>query len=68
MTRGAVNHPPGGPLTQGLRAITVYLPVAEVARLEREGLEEGRGGVSAQIRFVLAQRRRAMGPRDQECS
>lgn len=41
----------------GLKAITVYLPEAEVDALNREAEENGRSGASAQIRFLLGQRR-----------
>lgn len=41
-----------------LRPLTVYLPEDEVIELEREAAKAGRGGVSAQIRWILAQLRR----------
>lgn len=41
-----------------LRPLTIYLPPEEVDALEREAREEGRTGASAQVRFILAQRRR----------
>jgi hypothetical protein len=41
-----------------LRPLTVYLPPEEVDALEREAREQGRSGASAQIRFILAERRR----------
>jgi hypothetical protein len=41
-----------------LKAITLYLPHEEAAALEREAATEGRSGVSAQIRWILALRRR----------
>lgn len=43
-----------------LRAFTVYLPPEEVEALDREAEENGRSGSSAQIRFILLQRRREL--------
>ena len=43
-----------------LRPVTVYLPPEEMEALEREAAEEGRSGASAQVRFILAKRRREM--------
>lgn len=43
-----------------LRALTVYLPPAEVAALEAEATAEGRSGASAQIRFILSRRRQQL--------
>lgn len=40
-----------------LQSLTLYLPESEVKALERESREEGRSGVSAQIRWILYARR-----------
>lgn len=40
-----------------IRPITVYLPKEEVEALQRESEADGRSGVSAQIRWILQQRR-----------
>lgn len=39
--------------------VSIYLPPAEVKELEEEAEREGRSGVSAQIRWILGQRRSA---------
>ncbi len=39
------------------RPITVYLPEDEIEALLRESEADGRSGVSAQIRWILQQRR-----------
>lgn len=44
-----------------LKALTVYLPPEEVDALDTQAVEAGRSGVSAEIRFQLAQLRRAGG-------
>lgn len=41
-----------------LVAKMVYLPEEEAAALERESQEAGRSGISAQIRWILTERRR----------
>lgn len=37
---------------------TIYLAPEEIAALEAEAKDEGRSGVSAQVRFILMKRRR----------
>ena len=49
-----------------LRAITLYLPPEEIDALETEAEEDGRSGVSAQIRFILAQRRKSQDQHERE--
>lgn len=44
-------------MPEQLQAITVYLPLAEIEALELEAEINGRSGVSAQIRWLLNQRR-----------
>lgn len=41
-----------------LKAMTLYISQDEYDRLEQEAEEAGRTGVSAQIRFILASRRK----------
>lgn len=47
----------GEPPEGKLKPITVYLAGAEVELLHEEALAAGRSGASAQIRWILAQRR-----------
>jgi hypothetical protein len=49
------------PDEEKLKPITVYLPIGEVVALNAEARLEGRSGASAQIRWILFQRRLAPG-------
>ncbi len=41
-----------------LRPVTIYLSQQEIEALDQEASDEGRSGLSAQVRWILAQRRR----------
>lgn len=43
---------------EDLQPVTIYLPREEVKALKREADENGRTGVSQQVRWILGRRRR----------